>query len=469
MSILAAPHIDTMPAATASPATATIDLIRATLGDRYLLERELGRGGMGTVYLARDIRLDRPVALKVLPPEFATQSTLRDRFLLETRTAASFSHPNIAPVTSALTRVGEVVGTPEYMSPEQASGDHLDGRSDLYALGLTAHFAATGRVAVTGESTQKILVKQLTEQISPIALERPDLPPALSEAIDRCVQKDRDDRFATAEALVEAIDAGQLAEPEIPLPIRLFAGEAGTMSMVGVGILLFSLYLIDSGQEARRSDVDIMLPVIVLLAILVTRMLTTLSEARRLAIAGFSTDDVMAGLSRVVAERALRREELSADAAVRKRRRKTFVSGLVILLMGVVMVWAALRMRIALKPGYYMMNKPVILMAMSGFAMLGISVVLLIKSPLRMPVGERMFRMVWLGPAGRLFIRFAGRGVQSPFAGTAVRTRSGAAAALAFTAPGKTLPARAPDSPNGDRMGALETRVAALERWRREQ
>jgi len=458
-----------MPAATAPPATATIDLIRATLGDRYLLERELGRGGMGTVYLARDIRLDRPVALKVLPPEFATQSTLRDRFLLETRTAASFSHPNIAPVTSALTRVGEVVGTPEYMSPEQASGDHLDGRSDLYALGLTAHFAATGRVAVTGESTQKILVKQLTEQISPIALERPDLPPALSEAIDRCVHKDRDDRFATAEALVEAIDAGQLAEPEIPLPIRLFAGEAGTMSMVGVGILLFSLYLIDSGQEARRSDVDIMLPVIVLLAILVTRMLTTLSEARRLAIAGFSTDDVMAGLSRVVAERALRREELSADAAVRKRRRKTFVSGLVILLMGVVMVWAALRMRIALKPGYYMMNKPVILMAMSGFAMLGISVVLLIKSPLRMPVGERMFRMVWLGPAGRLFIRFAGRGVQSPFAGTAVRTRSGAAAALAFTAPGKTLPARAPDSPNGDRMGALETRVAALERWRREQ
>nr|MBA3404383.1 hypothetical protein [Gemmatimonadaceae bacterium] len=142
-----------------------------------------------------------------------------------------------APATSALTRVGEVVGTPEYMSPEQASGDHLDGRSDLYALGLTAHFAATGSVAVTGESTQKILVKQLTETIPSISVLRPDLPMVLSEAIDRCVQKDRDARFATAEALVDAIDAGQLAEPEIPLPVRLFDGEAGTLSTVTVGIV----------------------------------------------------------------------------------------------------------------------------------------------------------------------------------------------------------------------------------------
>jgi len=85
-----------MPASSVSvPATATIDLIRARLGDRYALERELGRGGMGTAYLARDLSLDRPVALKVLPPEFATQAMLRDRFLLETRTAAKFSHPNI--------------------------------------------------------------------------------------------------------------------------------------------------------------------------------------------------------------------------------------------------------------------------------------------------------------------------------------------------------------------------------------
>jgi serine/threonine protein kinase len=78
--------------------TLTIESIRRSLGDRYLLERELGRGGMGTVYLARDLRLDRPVALKILLPEFVSQVGLRERFLRETRTAASFSHPNIVPV-----------------------------------------------------------------------------------------------------------------------------------------------------------------------------------------------------------------------------------------------------------------------------------------------------------------------------------------------------------------------------------
>ena len=84
---------------TISPTSpSAFDDIRRALGGRYALERELGRGGMGTVYLARDIRLDRLVALKVLPAEFASQVTLRDRFLRETRTAASFSHPNIVPV-----------------------------------------------------------------------------------------------------------------------------------------------------------------------------------------------------------------------------------------------------------------------------------------------------------------------------------------------------------------------------------
>ncbi|HWP71539.1 MAG TPA: serine/threonine-protein kinase, partial [Gemmatimonadaceae bacterium] len=281
--------------------------IEKVLGDRYRIERELGRGGMGAVYLARDLRLDRLVALKVLPPEFAANNGLRERFLRETRTAASFSHPNIVPVhaveehdgvlafamgfvegesvaerikrqgpmdprgvarmltdvayalayahgrgvvhrdikpdnimieratgrallmdfgisrpisttleTAGLTRVGEVVGTPEYMSPEQASGDSVDGRSDLYSLGLVALFALTGRAVITGETTQQIIVRQLTEKLPPAKSMRADLPDALAEAIDRCVMKEPASRFESAESLVEQLDRAQLAAPEVP-------------------------------------------------------------------------------------------------------------------------------------------------------------------------------------------------------------------------------------------------------------
>src|SRR5947209_1822858 len=82
-----------------SPMT-ELEILRRQLGERYVIERELGRGGMGAVYLARDRRLDRPVALKVLPEEVASQPALRERFLRETRMAAGFSHPNIVPVYS---------------------------------------------------------------------------------------------------------------------------------------------------------------------------------------------------------------------------------------------------------------------------------------------------------------------------------------------------------------------------------
>src|SRR5881397_3793515 len=71
---------------------------QAALVGRYSLERELGRGGMGVVYLAREVRLDRPVAVKLLPPELAAHPTLRERFMREARTAARLSHPNIVPI-----------------------------------------------------------------------------------------------------------------------------------------------------------------------------------------------------------------------------------------------------------------------------------------------------------------------------------------------------------------------------------
>ncbi len=217
---------------------------------RFSVEREIGRGGMGIVFLARDVALDRPVAIKLLPLEFARDPDLRERFLREARTAAKLSHPNIVPIhlveehgdlvffvmayvdgetlgqrirragpvppsavrrmmqevgwaigyahergvihrdikpdnillekgtgralvadfgiarvadASAITDRREILGTAHYMSPEQACGEQVDGRSDLYSLGATAFFALTGRLPFEADNLPAIVYKQVNE------------------------------------------------------------------------------------------------------------------------------------------------------------------------------------------------------------------------------------------------------------------------------------------------------------------
>lgn len=107
---------------------------------------------------------------------------------------------------------------------------------------------------MTGETAPKILVKQLTEPITPISESRPGLPQTLAAAIDRCVKKDPAERFSTAEELIEAIDAGQLSEPDIPLPIRLFAGELGTLSLIAVGIALFTYFVVQAAEQQQLAS-----------------------------------------------------------------------------------------------------------------------------------------------------------------------------------------------------------------------
>jgi len=564
--------------------------IRQQLGDRYAIERELGRGGMGAVYLARDLRLDRQVALKVLPAEFAGDSALRERFLRETRTAASFSHPNIVPVhaveeregvlafamgyvegesiaervrragpldvrsivrllqdigyalayahgrgvvhrdikpdnimleratgrallmdfgisrsivtkvepkgfTQGLTRVGEVVGTAEYMSPEQASGDVVDGRSDLYSLGLVALFALTGQSVITGDSTQQILVKQLTETPPPATSLRADLPEALGVAIDRCVAKEPAARFATAEALVEAIDEAQLAAPEIPLPIRLFAQEAGTLGLVLVFLTIMSWLMLQT-FSSKVGTAWAAIPGIFLGSIGFTRALLASSAARRLAVLGFRTEDVVTGMRATVDERESMRQQLRMDPDTRRRRRKTLIIALLQLPVALLLIQFSLHLQwtltnqaqIAINETPPAESVPStlrnLLMAGSGLSLLGISLLLLVRSPFRMPIGERLFRVVWLGPLGRAFLWFSARGVAKRPLGTTIPST---------TIPSRAIPSRAipsathaavhapsgsgngvPTPPGGkpgaqaDRVGSLEARVAALERWRDE-
>ena len=291
---------------------------QAVIG-RYSLERELGRGGMGVVYLAREVRLDRPVAIKLLPPEYAARPELRDRFMREARTAARLSHPYIVPIhavdeidgfvfivmayvdggtlaqrvashgplppadvsrimrevawalayahaqgvvhrdikpanillehgsgramvadfgiarlteTSGDTAVGVVMGTPEFMSPEQAMGEALDGRSDLYALAVVAWFALTAKLPFTAPTVQGVLALQLNQPAPSLVAEGRGVPRPLAQVIDRCLRKDPADRFANGEALADALAEGLERRVEAPIPVRLFLDRRRMTALV---------------------------------------------------------------------------------------------------------------------------------------------------------------------------------------------------------------------------------------------
>ncbi|HEU5260697.1 MAG TPA: serine/threonine-protein kinase [Gemmatimonadales bacterium] len=274
-------------------------LIQA-LGSSYTVDGEIGRGGMGVVYNARDERLKRQVAIKVLPPELAFREEIRMRFLREAETAARLSHPHIVPIYSVgegpdglvyfimayvdgeslaaklkrrgrlppdearrimletadalgaahafgiihrdvkpdnillegsrgrvvvtdfgiakalssstgpqtLTATGVAIGTPHYMSPEQAAGDReIDGRSDIYSLGVVSFQMLAGELPFHAPTVPGILMKHITEQAPLVSERRPDVPEDLAACVMRCLEKEPDDRWPTADALRRALEA----------------------------------------------------------------------------------------------------------------------------------------------------------------------------------------------------------------------------------------------------------------------
>ena len=273
-------------------------LVERALTAAYELEREIGRGGMGIVYRAKDRRLKRHVAIKILPPELAFRSEIRSRFLREAETAAQLNHPHIVPIYSVdeaeglvyfvmacvdgenlgkrlhdrgplpipdvrrilaevadalayahargvvhrdikpdnilldrdgdralvtdfgiaraiiegsdarLTATGMAIGTPAFMSPEQSAGDReIDGRSDLYSLGVVAYQMLAGELPFNATSTPAMLVKHLSERPVPVDQRRPDCPSDLAMAVMRLLEKEPRDRFGGADEL-EAVLLG---------------------------------------------------------------------------------------------------------------------------------------------------------------------------------------------------------------------------------------------------------------------
>lgn len=277
-----------------------LDSLQHSLTGQYTLSRELGRGGMGIVFLARESRLDRAVAIKVLPRHLAVNPDLRERFLREARTAAQLSHPHIVPIfradeidgfafftmgfidgenlaervaqrgplgvheavrllretawalayahargvvhrdvkpenimiergsnraivtdfgiardglAASLTNEGMVLGSAHYMSPEQAAGDRVDGRSDLYSLGVVGFQILSGQRPFEAAEAATVMAHHVTRPAPSLASIMPELPRALVAVIDRCLSKAPADRYASGEELADAL---QLALDSTP-------------------------------------------------------------------------------------------------------------------------------------------------------------------------------------------------------------------------------------------------------------
>ena len=467
--------------------------VRDALAPHYVLERELGRGGMGAVYLARDVQLDRPVAIKFLPPQLAARPELRARFLQETRTAASFSHPNIVPVHAVeerdgvlcfvmgyvdgetlgkrisragplpigeavrllqesawalsyahgrgivhrdvkpdnilidrgsgralitdfgisrsqegggLTMIGELIGTPQFMSPEQATGETVDGRSDLYSLGVVGFFALTGRFPFESSSTQGFLAAHITKQAPPVASLRPDLPASLSGAVDRLLEKEPSRRFQTGEELAEHLDPLRSARREVPPQIRLFSLKSS--QVIRHAILL--LVLAPTLSNAVRGDADQFILFTMTIAAAIALVFQAIGGLRELAAQGFSHDDLRAGLLAIGDEQQEARALVRAgpDWKERQRRRWWIIAGA--LIIAAIFIAISLKLRVRRPQGGYQSPMTGIIAAALGASLTMSTLVYAIVGGGAAARMDARLRRLWTGVLGkRLYDRIARR------------------------------------------------------------
>src|SRR5207249_4753770 len=168
-----------------------LETLRDALVEHYAVQRELGRGGMATVFLAEDLKHHRPVAIKVLHSELEGGTGIVADFGI----ARAVS---VAGEERHLTQTGTVVGTPMYMSPELATGSgEIDGRSDQYSLACVTYEMLVGAPPFTGPTAQAVMARHSLDMVSPPSIVRTTIPDAVEDAILRALAKTPADRFPT--------------------------------------------------------------------------------------------------------------------------------------------------------------------------------------------------------------------------------------------------------------------------------
>ena len=481
--------------------------LQTALHGLYDIEAPIGRGGMSYVFLARERRLDRRVAIKVLPPDLALDDVRRRRFLREARTVARLTHPSIVPIFAVdevggfvffamayvagetlsqhvtnrgpldaheagrlLREIGDalgyahargvvhrdvkpdnilldratgrallsdfgiayespfwdnpywsppgllrrpaaprghVIGTAAFMSPEQAVGDAVDARSDIYSLGVVAYYALSGQLPFRAMTEQGFLAQHIAEPAPPLATVAPLVPPRLAKIVDRCLAKEPWARFADAPALVQAT-AEAVEPPTVPLAVRAFLVRSTHLEtpaliyalITGVGLLpaTVAAWLSPAGTAVRG------VATLALVFALLLPIVVAVARVRGLLAGGHDRAELVRALA---ARQARRREELAFVYGPGPSR---FERGIAWLARASLLTTIA-----AVAAASDLIDLPLLLMQLLPKIMVGGAVIALLAAVVARarteqrtdPLGERRLRF-WRGRLGLALFRGAG-------------------------------------------------------------